>query len=350
MSRSIEPSRGAPRIFTRVITAFVIFAATVMNGLAVASAQEMTSSQEATSSSLRQTSSHQIPVGSEPCSVSVDEGIQQTYVANRDGTLSVINDQNAVAKIIAVKKELIAVAANPATHMVYVTDVGGDVTVIDGVKDTIVATIPVAADPYGIDVNEATNKVYVADLKGVSVIDGRTNTVETTIAKEIGLDPYGVAVDEKNERVYVTDVDPAEQYASVKVIDTRINKVINEIVLGDSYPVIGGIVLDETNHKIYATNSSKMVYVIDSNTEMVIKTVRVSDFSRNITIDKENHKIFTTSPENDTVSVIDGNTDTVTKIFADTSPTGIAVAEKDQKLYVTNVTSDTVTVRDIETP
>ena len=43
--------------------------------------------------------------------------------------------------------------------------------------------IPVGTNPQGVAVNEATNKIYVANYNSnsVSIIDGVTNTVETTI-------------------------------------------------------------------------------------------------------------------------------------------------------------------------
>jgi YVTN family beta-propeller protein len=48
---------------------------------------------------------------------------------------------------------------------------------------TVTATIPVGNTPTGIAVNQRTNTVYVTNEIGgtVSVIDGRTDTVTTTI-------------------------------------------------------------------------------------------------------------------------------------------------------------------------
>jgi len=59
---------------------------------------------------------------------------------------------------------------------------------------TVVATIPVGAGPSSVAVNARTNRIYVTNGNDyVSVIDGATNAVVTTLA--VG-DVAGVAVNE----------------------------------------------------------------------------------------------------------------------------------------------------------
>ena len=134
--------------------------------------------------------------------------------------------------------------------------------------------IPVGDTPYGVAVNEATNRIYVTNTRGdsVSVIDGATGTVGSSIAVgdqpgrrggqrgheprlrrqrqqrhrerdrrrdrdrhrhpiTVGDSPYGVAVNETTNRVYVTNRDSD----SVSVIDGATGTVIgNSIAVGDS--------------------------------------------------------------------------------------------------------------------
>ena len=54
-------------------------------------------------------------------------------------------------------------------------------------------------------VYQQTNTIYVANTTGgtVSVIDGKTNTVTTTIP--VGFQPRGAAADRKTNRVYVAN-------------------------------------------------------------------------------------------------------------------------------------------------
>jgi YVTN family beta-propeller protein len=78
------------------------------------------------------------------------------------------------------------------------------VSVIDGATNTVATTIAVAPGPRSVSVDAAFDTVFVVnqDASAVSVIDGATNTVTTTIA--VGTFPFGVAVNEATHVVYVT--------------------------------------------------------------------------------------------------------------------------------------------------
>ena len=54
----------------------------------------------------------------------------------------------------------------------------------DASAQTVIATIPVGSNPWIVDANPVTNKIYVANRgsDNVSVIDGSTDTVLTTVA------------------------------------------------------------------------------------------------------------------------------------------------------------------------
>ena len=55
---------------------------------------------------------------------------------------------------------------------------GGSISVIDGKRDAVIATVKGEAQPYVLAVNDVTNKVYVTNTYNdvVTVIDGETNT------------------------------------------------------------------------------------------------------------------------------------------------------------------------------
>ena len=61
------------------------------------------------------------------------------------------------------------------------------------------------AGPTGLDVNAATNRVYVANNGAgtVSVVDGTTNSIVGTTA--VGVGPRDVAVNAATNRVYVSN-------------------------------------------------------------------------------------------------------------------------------------------------
>ena len=68
------------------------------------------------------------------------------------------------------------------------------VSIIDGKKNSEVATVAVGRSPAAVAVNPSPNMMYVANSDGdtVSVIDGQTNTVVKTL--DVGSSPADVAV------------------------------------------------------------------------------------------------------------------------------------------------------------
>lgn len=67
------------------------------------------------------------------------------------------------------------------------------VAALMGPEVSTAVTVPVGQTPYGVAVNPETNKIYVANYSPgtVSVIDGSTNTVVSTLA--VGGDRLGWA-------------------------------------------------------------------------------------------------------------------------------------------------------------
>jgi YVTN family beta-propeller protein len=81
----------------------------------------------------------------------------------------------------------------PDGARVYVTSaIAGTVSVIDTVSNTVTATVPVGALPYGVAVTPDGARVYVANGNPgtVSVIDTVSNSVTATVT--VGNSPTGL--------------------------------------------------------------------------------------------------------------------------------------------------------------
>ena len=166
-----------------------------------------------------------IPVGEEPVGVAVDPTTHKVYVTNaQSGSVSVIDESGdatsgTVVATIPVPDRPGAVAVDPTTHKVYVASAAiafgadGTLSVIDESGDatsgTVVATIPVGVLPAAVAVDPTTHDVYVtnAENDSVSVIDepgdAGNGTVVATIP--VGGWPDGVAVDPGTDNVYVAN-------------------------------------------------------------------------------------------------------------------------------------------------
>jgi 40-residue YVTN family beta-propeller repeat len=94
---------------------------------------------------------------------------------------------------------------NPATNRIYVANQWQyTVSVIDGYAGSVVDTITLAnTNNQGVGVNPATNRIYVSSFYNgrVNVIDGYSDTVIANLG--VGSGPWGVGVNTNTSRVYV---------------------------------------------------------------------------------------------------------------------------------------------------
>ena len=157
----------------------------------------------------------------------------RVYISNQeDGAVSVIDGvSNAVIATIPVGAAPAVVGVNPTTNRVYVANFeDGTVSVIDGASDAVIATIPVGEGPIGVQVNPSTNRVYVGnhDDDTVSVIDGVSSAVIVTIP--VGVVPVDVGVNPSTNRIYVANRDDG----TLSVINGATNNVIATVPVGSA--------------------------------------------------------------------------------------------------------------------
>jgi YVTN family beta-propeller protein len=119
-----------------------------------------------------------VAAGTQPQAVAVNPVTNKIYVSNFNGnSVTVIDGVTNTPTTIAAGSNPGGIAINPVTNKIYVVKGGSDnVTVIDGATDTT-TTVAAGSTPYWVAVNPVTNKIYVANYSGnsVTVIDGATN-------------------------------------------------------------------------------------------------------------------------------------------------------------------------------
>jgi YVTN family beta-propeller protein len=148
-------------------------------------------------------------------------------------------------------------AVNPVTNRIYVTNQDtNSVTVIDGATDTVVTTISVGDQPRGVEVNPVTNLIYVTNIVSntLSVIDGATNTVVGTIA--VGANPSGVTVNSQTNRIYVADSSGND----VSIVNGNTNTVLATVPVGLSP---GGLAILPGLSRVYVSQGDHSVAVIE---------------------------------------------------------------------------------------
>lgn len=184
-----------------------------------------------------------------------------------------------------------------------------DVSVINTVTNTVIATIPVGALPQGVAVTPDASEVYVshADARAVFIIDTPTNTVVDVIGLPNRSQEVEITPDGAKAIVVVQDGN------AVAVIDTATRTVTN-VIGGFNSPHGIGITHDGT--KAYVTNfgvgaSGTTVSVIDIATNTIIATIPVGQGPVGVAVTPDGTKVYVANNVTSTVSVIKTATNTV---------------------------------------
>jgi YVTN family beta-propeller protein len=337
-----------------------------------------------------------VNVGYSPYGVAVNSLTNKIYVANwcgndpscaSGGTLSVIDGvSNTVIATVTTGSRPYSVAVNSGTNQIYVPnncghDVScqthsGTVTVIDGVSNTVTATVTVGSGPDQAVVNPATNKIYVPNTCGtdptctypysggtVTVIDGVTNNPTTV---NVGIHPDALDVNSVTNKIYVANQcgdDPNCGSSSMTVIDGA--------TLATTDVVIGGrdantIAVNSVANKIYIPANcygnpscqgapDGTVSVVDGVT-LAYTSVGAGVSPDSMAVNSVTNTIYVANecgsdrdpncPSNGTVTVIDGATLTFTNIEVGKHPYGLALNSATNRIYVPNYYDDTVSVMD----
>jgi YVTN family beta-propeller protein len=275
------------------------------------------------------------------------------FVTNySSNTVSVINiNNNTVVATIGVGTNPYGVAVNPVTHRAYVANYGSmNVTVIDAATNTVVATVPtISADtPYGIAVNPNNNMIYVTEEYeyDIDYINGVTHTVASILNATNSYD-FGIAINPNTNIAYVAD------WGYYYKIDTITNVVVGGPIgaLGTSTSAFG-VAVDPINNKVYVTDTSSVgeVNVLCTITDTSITTVTVGGDPEGVALHQTASRAYVANRDTDNVSVINTTTDTVvTTVNVGTFPMGVAVNQAANRAYIVNNGNNTVSVIDTTT-
>jgi len=235
---------------------------------------------------------------------------------------------------------------NPATHTLYVADSKGDnVWVYDAATCSAKvisgcarkpATINVGLGPVVVDLDAATDTIYVANgnTNTVSVINGATCNAETTSGCNasphtvaVGQAPVDLGVDQATDTVYVADWD--EGYGTtISVIDGKTcnGQVSSGCGKTPAYVTVGtgpaGVTVDQATDTVYAAtvakNNAGTLWVINgaicnatvtSGCDQKPPSLKIgagsSQWDTVMVIDKTNDTLYADNYTDNTMSMID---------------------------------------------
>lgn len=346
-------------------------------------------------------------VGASPTALAVDMGNNTVYVANQDaGTVSLVNAATcnvarragcgAAVATVRVGEAPSGVAVDEATGTVYVVNSGANtISVIDGVTcnaeqtsgcAAIPPTVRAGKAPLGIDVDQATDTIYVTDLganeKGntVSVINGancnsydHSGCGQVPSTAIVGVAPFDLAINQVTNTVYVANTGQLGLSGSVgdtvSVIDgatcngtqhSGCRRALATVKVGP-YPF--GVAIDQVNNTIYIADNNggdgpARLSVLHGATCDATNTSGchrvppslpgVGRAPRGIAFDPSTDRVYTANHQDATVSVIDVGNQAVVPVpprwAAGRRPIAIAVDPANHTVYVANSLDNTLSV------
>jgi DNA-binding beta-propeller fold protein YncE len=339
-----------------------------------------------------------VTVGSNPYGVAVNPITNQIYVANicgndvtcssYSGTVTVIDGVSLTTTTVSVGANPYVPVVNSVTNKIYVPNAcgndptcaspysSGTVTVIDGATNNP-TSVTVGILPDALDVNTASNQIYVANECGddpycastatMTVIDGAS--LATTDVAIGGYYPYAIAVNSVTNKIYVPSQcfgNPSCQgdpNGTVTVVDGA-SLAITNVAIGGNYPF--AIAVNSVTNKIYVSSDcfgdpscqgepNGTVTVIDGVTLATV-SVPVGVAPATMAVDTVTNKIYVANQcgsdpscalgQNGTVTVIDGATLAFTNIGVGNDPYGLALNSATNRVYVPNYYDGTVSVID----
>jgi YVTN family beta-propeller protein len=325
-----------------------------------------------------------VPVGQDGFYLAANPVTNKTYVVNycgndpgcgstSPGTVTVINGlTNTVDATITVGGHPTFVAINPLTNKLYVPNRRDNtVSVINGVTNTVIKTISVGSHPTYGDLNVLTNKIYVVNNGNgqgttMSVIDGNTDTVAATVT--VGNYPQAASVNPLTNKIYVVNYcgnqfgcNQTFANGTVSVVDGASNTVTDTVTVGVGAALVFA---DPGTNKIYVMNSCGSTlscdatgdnsHVIGTVTQidgatLTTATVNTGQGSGAMAINTVADKVYVSNSTDNTETVIDGATFTTQTVNVGQSPFDVEVDPVTNKIYVLNNGAASVTIIDGET-
>jgi YVTN family beta-propeller protein len=213
-----------------------------------------------------------------------------------------------------------APAAPPAVGVYVTNETSGDLTIIDGTTQSVIATLPLGKRPRGLASSPDGMTLYVAlsgsppappgidestlpppdrSADGIGVVDIRARKLLKVLPS--GTDPECVAVSHDGRQLYVAN----EDASILSVIDVASAKVIETFKIGEEPE---GVSVEAKSDRVWVTSEEDAaVYVIDVAAHKIVKSVKVGPRPRTIGFLPDGSKAYVPSETTGNVAVIDVN-------------------------------------------
>jgi YVTN family beta-propeller protein len=248
-----------------------------------------------------------------------------------DGSFPSCGTANSVVTKVNVGEGSIQVVYDPVEGEVFVANQNShNVSVINDTTDSVVATVPLYMDIWGLAYDQAEGEVFVA-VSGSDYLSiicdgsvpscGIANTVATTV--QVGVSPLVVVVDTGLGEVIASNQD--SKYVSV-ICDGSVpacgtaNSLVASVNVGaGSF----GIAYDNDTGEIFVGYSSEVCVISDS-TNRVVANLHVGQGTYHQSVyDPSNGDVYVSNSAQGILSVINGIRPAIASFTANPSPTDV---------------------------
>jgi YVTN family beta-propeller protein len=276
---------------------------------------------------------------------------------------------SAATCLIAVLAAVGGVVAEAADEFyVYVSNEhSGEVSVIDGLSDLVVRTVPAGQRPRGIHCSPDGARIYVAltgsprigpgadreradsprpdkAADGVGVIDARTFDVLTKL--QAGSDPEQFAVNGEGTRLFMAN----EDVGTASILELPSGKKLAEVQVAEEPEGVG---INPVTGRVYVTCETEgVVYSFDPSGGGAVNHFKVGGRPRSAAFLPDGSRAYIPSETDALVSVVDTTKEVVITTIPfpkNARPMGTAVSRDGRELYVSTGRGNTVAVVDTAT-
>jgi len=249
------------------------------------------------------------------------------------------------------------IAVDEKTNRVYVVNwESGTVTIIDGTSDTIVKTVSIPHTPLYPIINENTDSIYVTGSQTGKTAILNMQDLDAIETLDLNLD-FGV-VSHLTNKFYAIKNGQYPNTGTILVVNSSTNQVLTEI---SEINQVEALAINEDGNILYAakwgeaiTNNkvAGYVYFIDGTTDRIISTKRIEGRVLALAFDGANDELFIRTTLPSQISVMDADTHEIIEAIPIgeglTSRNGLVINEashtvftiSDSQLYSINATDN----------
>jgi YVTN family beta-propeller protein len=254
-------------------------------------------------------------------------------------------------------------AESPVYFVFVSNERSGDVTVIDGNSDAVVATFPVGKRPRGIHATPDGKRLFAtlsgspriapgldenrapADKRadGLAVIDAAARKLVDRW--HVGSDPEQFAISKDGKFAFIANEDDA----STSIVDLDSGQSRGKIKVSEEPEGVG---VNPSNGEVYVTCEEKgEVFAIDPNQQRVIAKIDTGGRPRSVVFSPDGSRAYVACENGGYVAVIDaGSHKLVSKIqlLTGSLPMGTAISHDGKELYVSTGRGNAIAIIDTQ--